>query len=179
MLVFTGPGRRNLSDAKGPMLGLMLGGDRRGHDDDGDAFMRRLGVLLAGTVTAIVTAGGCQGPPSDGIPSTPPPALRPLGTGGVSRQLMVKFKSHTIACEPGAIADFSSATQVPLEYVRPMSGDACVITQFADTAEHLSQGLGQLKQHAAVEWAEEDRTMKGFSSRRPAGEGPEQESSSR
>ena len=102
------------------------------------------------TLVAIVLAGGCQTPPS---PST---SMR------VSQQLIVKFKPNTITCDAPEIAHLSAVTRVPLEYVRPMSGNACVIKQLADDAAGLSQGQETLKQHPAIEWLEEDKMMKAL-----------------
>jgi hypothetical protein len=114
------------------------------------------------TLVAIVLAGGCQ------IPLSPsnscPPQLTPMSGSDmrVSQQLIVKLKPNTIACDTAGIAHLSAVTQVPLEHVRPMSGDACVIKQLADSAAGLSQGKEMLKQHPAVEWLEEDRMMKAL-----------------
>jgi hypothetical protein len=80
----------------------------------------------------------------------------------VSQQLIIKFKSNTMACDAGEIASLSSATQVPLRHVRPMSGGACVVQQWADNAEGLSHEQERLKQHPAIEWLEEDRIMHPF-----------------
>jgi hypothetical protein len=77
----------------------------------------------------------------------------------VSQQLIIKFKSDTMACDAGGIASLSSATQVPLRHVRPMSPDTCVVQQFTDNAEGLSHEQERLKQHPAIEWLEEDRKM--------------------
>jgi hypothetical protein len=96
-------------------------------------------------------------------PSTSSPLQSaPISTGGASQQLIIKFKADTIACDAAGIASVSSATRVPLRHVRPMSGAACVVTQFADHAEGLSHGLERLKQHPAVEWLEEDRMLNAF-----------------
>jgi hypothetical protein len=84
------------------------------------------------------------------------------GERRVFQQLIVKFKPNTIACDAAEIAHLSAVTQVPLEHVRPMSGDACVIKQLADNAAGLSQGQETLKQHPAIEWLEEDRMMKAL-----------------
>ena len=51
----------------------------------------------------------------------------------------------------------SSATQVLLRHVHPMSPDACVGQQFVDNAEGLSHEQERLKQHPAIEWLVEDR----------------------
>lgn len=112
------------------------------------------------TLVAVVLAGGCQMPPAPDTSS--PPQLTPMSIGEmrVSQQLIVKFKPNTIACDAAGIAHLSAVTQVPLEHVRPMSGDACVIKQLADDAAGLSRGQEMLKQHPAIEWLEEDRMMK-------------------
>jgi hypothetical protein len=98
-------------------------------------------------------------PQSLSTSSPPQPAPTLIGNGAVSQQLIIKFKSNTIACDAAGIASLSSATQVPLRYVRSMSGDACVVQQFADNAKGLSSGQERLKQHPAIEWQEEDRMM--------------------
>ncbi len=118
-------------------------------------------LLAMVTMAAIVIAGGCQMPPSPSA-NPPQPAPTPKGKAAVSQQLIIKFKPNTIVCDAAGIAGLSSATQVPLEHVRPMSGDACVVKQFADNAEAFSQGQEILKQHPAIEWLEEDRIMKAF-----------------
>ena len=109
-----------------------------------------------------VLAGGCQMPSSPS--TTNPPQLTPMSIGEarVSQQLMVKFKPNTMACDAAGIAQLSAATQVLLEYVRPMSGNACVVKQFEDNAESVAQGQELLKRHPAIEWLEEDRIMKVF-----------------
>lgn len=114
------------------------------------------------TLVAIVLAGGCQIPPSPS--SSSPSQLTPMSIGEmqVSQQLIVKFKPNTIACDAAGIAHLSAVTQVPLEHVRPMSGDACVIKQLADNAAGLPQGQEMLKQHPAIEWLEEDRMIKAL-----------------
>ena len=111
------------------------------------------------TLAAMVIVVGCQMPPS--LSASSPPLSAPMltGNGAVSQQLIIKFKSNTIACDAAGIANLSSATQVPLQYVRPMSGDACVVQQFADDAEGLSSGQERLKRHPAIEWQEKDRMM--------------------
>jgi hypothetical protein len=102
------------------------------------------------TLVAIVLAGGCQIPPSPSTDS--PPQLTPMSTGEmrVSQQLIVKFKRNTIARDAAGIAHLSAVTQVLLEHVRPMSGDACVIKQLANNAAGLSRGQEMLKLKKAV-----------------------------
>ena len=77
----------------------------------------------------------------------------------LTQQVIVKFKPNTIACDATQIAHLSAVTRVPLQYVRPLSGDACVITQRANDAAGLLHGQDTLKQHPAIEWLEEDRML--------------------
>ena len=114
------------------------------------------------TLAAMVMVVGCQMPPFPSTSSPPQPAPTLIGNGAVSQQLIIKFKSNTIACDAAGIASLSSATQVPLRHVRAMSGDACVVQQFEDNAEGLSHGQEQLKQHPAIAWLEEDRMINPF-----------------
>ena len=114
------------------------------------------------TLAAMVMALGCQMPPSPSTSSPPQPTPMSIGEMRVSQQLIIKFKPHTIACDATQIAHLSAVTRVPLEYVRPMSGDACVIKQLADDAAGLSQRQEALKHHPAIEWLEEDRMMKAL-----------------
>jgi hypothetical protein len=110
-------------------------------------------------LVAMVMVVGCQisPPPSPGSP--PQLTLMSLAEMRVSQQLIIKFKSDTMACDAGGIASLSSATQVPLRHVRPLSLDTCVVRQFADHAEGLSHEQERLTQHPAIEWLEEDRKM--------------------
>ena len=119
---------------------------------------KRHAVILA----AMVMVGGCQIPPPPS-PSSPPQQT-PMSRAEmrVSQQLIIKFKSNTIACDAAGIARVSAATQVPLRHIRPMSDDACVVQQFADHAEGLSHEQERLKQHPAIEWLEEDRMIHPF-----------------
>jgi hypothetical protein len=114
------------------------------------------------TLAAIVMGVGCQMPPSPSINSLPQPAPMSIGEIRVSQQLIVKFRPDTIACDAPEIAHLSAVTGVPLEHVRPMSGGACVVQQWAANAEGLSHGQETLKQHPAIEWLEEDRMMKAL-----------------
>ena len=114
------------------------------------------------TLAAMVMVVGCQMPPFPSTSSPPQPAPTLIGNGAVSQQLIIKFKSNTIACDAAGIASLSSATQVPLRHVRAMSGDACVVQQFEDNAEGLSHGQERLKQHPAIAWLEEDRMINPF-----------------
>ena len=79
-----------------------------------------------------------------------------------SQQLIIKFKPHTIACNADAIAQFSSSIKVPIEYVRAMSGQACVVRQRIDKDVGLSKGQILLRQHPDVEWVEPDAIRKAL-----------------
>ena len=97
-------------------------------------------------------------------PQTNPPQPSPttIIRGSASRQLIIKFRPGTIACTPAGIAQLSSTTRVSLEFVRTMSGDGCVVKQFADSADDLLRGQNTLKENPAVEYLEPDAVMKAL-----------------
>jgi hypothetical protein len=105
-------------------------------------------------------AGGCQQPSSRTNPPQPSPTT--MIKASASRQLIIKFKPDTIACTPEGIAQFSSTTRVSLEFVRTMSGDACVVKQFADSEDDLLHGQKTLKENPAIEYLEPDAIMKAL-----------------
>lgn len=117
-------------------------------------------IWATANMVAVVAAAGCQQPSA----STNPPRPAPTTTieASTSQQLIIKFKPGTIACNPAEIARLSSAARVSLEFVRAMSGDACVVKQFADSADSLLQGQKILKQNPDVEYLERDAVMKAF-----------------
>jgi hypothetical protein len=82
--------------------------------------------------------------------------------GSEHQRLIIKFKLSTLECDADGIAKLSSATGVRIEFVRPISGESCVITQYADSPESLLQGQEVVRQHPAVEWLEQDRKMKAL-----------------
>lgn len=110
-------------------------------------------------VVAILAAAGCCQPPPQAVAASQS-APQPIAETATTRQLIIKFKPNTIACNAVGIAQLSSATRVPVGYVRPMSGDACVVRQSADDASGLEQGQKTLRQHPAVERLEQDAKMK-------------------
>ncbi|MCS6292991.1 MAG: hypothetical protein H8J66_07945 [Nitrospira sp.] len=83
----------------------------------------------------------------------------PAASSPVSHQLMVKFAPRTIACTADGIAEWSVVTHVRLTYVRSMSGDACVLIQWAESAAELAQGEALLRRDPAIEWIEDDRVL--------------------
>lgn len=106
---------------------------------------------------AIVSLTGCY---SDTSSATPP---LPLNSAGADHQrLIIKLKSATFNCDADGIKKLSAASRVPLEFVHPISGESCVVTQYADSPEGLLQGQEILRQHPAVELLEQDRKMKAL-----------------
>ena len=85
-----------------------------------------IGIGVGGTI-----AGGCQ--QTSPRTNTPQLSPTPITKTPVSQQLIIKFKTNTIECNPAGIAQLSSTTHVSLEFVRAMSGDACVVKQTSVT----------------------------------------------
>jgi hypothetical protein len=105
----------------------------------------------------IISASGCYPAVSD------PGLAQPVNAAGSANQrLIIKFKSAGITCDADGIAKLSATTRVSIEFIRPMSGDACVIQQSADSPEGLVQGQEVLRRHPAVEWLEQDRKMRAL-----------------
>ena len=111
-------------------------------------------------MAVIIVATGCRHPPQ--TEATPQSLRQPIAGTAVMRQLIIKFKIDTIACDAAGIAQLSLATRVPVEYVRSMSGGACVVKQSADDANGLGRGQETLRQHPAVDWLEQDTKMKAL-----------------
>lgn len=82
-----------------------------------------------------------------------------------AQQLLLKFKAGTPAqgpaCDAEGIERLAAATRTALKFLRPMSGDACVVTHTAAGRDELARGLDRIKAQPAVEWAEPDAMMKG------------------
>jgi hypothetical protein len=116
-------------------------------------------LSFLGKVMAILAVTGCQALPSVSVAQASP---QTSAEAAMSQQLIIKFKPNTIACNAAGIAQLSSATRVTLEYVRPMSGDACVIKQLAVDANDFLRGQGLLRQHHAVEWLDQDAKKKAL-----------------
>lgn len=106
-------------------------------------------LLSLGNMMAILAATGCQVSAPMAAPQPSPQSI--VGTMA-TQQLIIKFKPNTIVCDAAGIAQLSSATMVTLEYIRPMSGDACVVRQLAGDTGKLSLGQELLRQFPAIEW---------------------------
>ena len=107
----------------------------------------------------ILAVGGCKSP-TVMVDSLSSPQL--VSNTVTARQLIIKFKPDTLACNAAEIAQLSSATRVPLEYVRSMSGNACVIKQLAVDTNEFLRGQELLRQHPAIEWLEQDTRKKAL-----------------
>lgn len=72
-------------------------------------------------------------------------------------QLIVKFHPATLACDAAGIADLARKTHLDLQWIRPMSGQACVLRwQGKDAAG----AIATLQARPEVEWAEMDAVMR-------------------
>jgi hypothetical protein len=111
-------------------------------------------LLGSSWVMAILAATACQS--ASQITDAPQSAPQPTAGTASVRQLIIKFKPNTITCDAAGIAQLSSATRVPLEYVRPMSGGACVVRQLSGEADKFLRDEELLKKHPAIEWLEQD-----------------------
>jgi hypothetical protein len=118
-----------------------------------DDLLRKKTLLCVYNTIVILAMTGCQTPVATAAsPDSPTPAAKIIPT----QQFIIKFKPGTFACDTEGIAQLSSTTQVPLEFVRPMSGEACVIRQPSGDEDELVRSQQLLKQHPAVEWLERD-----------------------
>jgi hypothetical protein len=74
-------------------------------------------------------------------------------------QLIVKFKpSSGLTCDSAGIARLSAQAGFRFDYLRPMSGDACVLTLRAGA--RLPAAITALQALPGVEWAEPDAVMR-------------------
>jgi len=122
-------------------------------------FSPRATVLLqAGLVLTL--AGGCQASSHSSSASASAQLAAARAPAAVSQQLIIKFRRAAVPCDRSGIAAFSQTAGVALELVRPMSGEACVITQFGGNPAELARGLDLLRKNAAVESVEPDAVMR-------------------
>lgn len=116
---------------------------------------RRCVAMLATAVAALCGASACQ---ADLAAQVPDPA-HAVSAAGVSRGLILKLKGKEGACDGRQVRALASETGQSLDFLRPMSGGACVVVQHGASAESLDAGLRRLRQLDAVEWAEIDAVM--------------------
>jgi hypothetical protein len=117
-------------------------------------FFRYRAVVFLQAMLLLALMNGCQA--YDGIKL----ARAPNTDAASSLQLMIKFKAGAVSCDQTGIARFSGMAGVQLEFVRPMSGDACVVRQFAANQSALERGLESLRKNTSVEWVEPDAIVK-------------------
>ncbi len=122
--------------------------------------LRATGFFQAVLVLAL--ANGCQASSNTSSDPVQLAAARvPAAAALQSQQLIIKFKQTAgVACDGSRIARFSEAAGVPLQLVRPMSGQACVVKQSGAGAAELTHGLDALRKNPAVEFVEPDAVMK-------------------
>jgi hypothetical protein len=84
------------------------------------------------------------------------------GTGELPprRQLIIKFTPDSVQCSAADIDKFSAATGTRIQYLRAVSGGACVVSQAAIASRSDSSELEILKNHPAIEWVELDSPLK-------------------
>jgi hypothetical protein len=116
-------------------------------------------LIACCNVMAIYAAAGCHNMQAEASSAVSPASTTETA---MTQQLMIKFKPNTIACDDAGIMQLSTFTRVQLEFVRPMSGGACVIRQVTQGALDLLPGQQRLKQHPAVEWLEPDARKKAL-----------------
>lgn len=109
------------------------------------------------SVLAMLAAAGCHLPTMAAAQSE-----HPGGGALTSQQLMVKFAPGVVRCDAAGIARIALETGTSLEYVRPMSGGACVVRQWGESGDDLLRGQAQLRQHPDVEWLERDAIKKAL-----------------
>lgn len=111
--------------------------------------MRKLASTLV--CLAMTSAAGC---------STALPQLASAESPLLMRQLIIKFRANTLSCDAASIARLASQTGIALEFLRPMSGEACVVRHFSRDESAFSEQQSRLRLHPAIELVEQDRVMK-------------------
>lgn len=121
-------------------------------------------IFVAAHCVLLALAAGCQSAERNPAPSPEKSFTQEAEIPGstVSAQLIVKFRDGGLRCDPAGVARLALLTGVTLQFLRQMSGDACVVMQQARDAEGLARGQELLKQHPSTEWVEIDAVMKRF-----------------
>lgn len=119
-------------------------------------FVKLSGLLIISTVLGVVTGCYATAPIKPAIAST----LESADPKAVFQQFIVKFKPGSVTCDKVGLARFSEVADLRMEFIRPMSGNACVVLLWATNPEALIRQQIMLKRHPSVEWAEPDALMK-------------------
>lgn len=72
-------------------------------------------------------------------------------------QVIVKFRPATFACDAQGVADLGRSTKLDLQWLRAMSGDACVLILRSAAP---AKALATLQARPELEWAEADAVMR-------------------
>lgn len=72
-------------------------------------------------------------------------------------QVIVKFRPATFACDAKGVADLARSARLDLQWLRPMSGDACVLILRSASP---GQALALLQARPELEWAQADAVMR-------------------
>lgn len=100
------------------------------------------------SLTAALLAAGC----AQAGETQPAPQLAPQ-----LAQFIVKFRPASVACNAESVAAFASRSKLDLQWLRPMSGDACVLLLRARSPQ---AALATLQARPEVEWAEADALVR-------------------
>lgn len=112
-------------------------------------------IRFAGCLLFLQMAAGCR----PGLALSADPDGHAVPASQVHRQLIISFQDPAFPCNAAAIAEFAASTKVRLEFLRPMSGNACVVRQVASDAAGLAAGQKRMKAHRAIGWLEPDAVM--------------------
>lgn len=116
----------------------------------------RMLFISFGVVFASVFLSGCHAVSS---PLPGDSTDRADVSAQVRQQLMIRLDQAVVSCTAEDIAKLATATSQALQYVRPMSGNACVVSHAANSEATLAAGLQRLRQHPSVEIADVDKIV--------------------
>lgn len=118
-------------------------------------FMRGMPSRWSGTLLLAF----CMALPMSACQAGAGDTLRTISTSS-KRQLIVKFKPGTVECSASGIAKFAGTTATHIEFLRVMSGDACVVSQFLTAGQSAASEQEMLNSHPAIQWIESDSPLK-------------------
>jgi hypothetical protein len=114
------------------------------------------------TVSALtalmLVLSGCQAGATNATNATN--AAERSSPATVQRQLIIKFKPGSVTCDAAGIAAFATTTGTRLEFVRAMSGDACVVRHIPKTSGSVAAEEAALRRQSAIQWLEPDTPLK-------------------